>query len=121
MNLLYCIQSCSTLEMIRGKHYLANCNQACAAIARDKKIDVKLYCNHDWQMRLALGSFFCLMSQLLLIILVDGYCVCYFSTACVWIGSKCMMKLQGHEAAVWAVQLMPNHGLMLTGNSFWIM
>ena len=26
-----------------------------------------------------------------------------------------MMKLQGHEAAVWAVQMMPEHGLMLTG------
>ena len=52
MNLLYCIQSCSTLEMIRGKHYLANCNQACAVIAGDKIIDVKLYCNHDWRMKL---------------------------------------------------------------------
>lgn len=38
-------------------------------------------------------------------------------TACVWIGSKCMMKLQGHEAAVWAVQMMPEHGLMLTGSA----
>ncbi|XP_020626455.1 phospholipase A-2-activating protein-like [Orbicella faveolata] len=28
-----------------------------------------------------------------------------------------MMKLQGHEAAVWAVQLMPDHGLMLTGSA----
>ena len=27
-----------------------------------------------------------------------------------------MMTLQGHEAAVWAVQLMPDHGLMLTGS-----
>ena len=35
-----------------------------------------------------------------------------------WIGSKCMMKLQGHEAAVWAVQMMPEHGLMLTGVCF---
>ena len=26
-----------------------------------------------------------------------------------------MMTLQGHEAAVWAVQMMPEHGLMLTG------
>lgn len=26
-----------------------------------------------------------------------------------------MMKLEGHDAAVWAVQLMPDHGLMLTG------
>ena len=26
-----------------------------------------------------------------------------------------MMKLQGHEATVWAVQMMPEHGLMLTG------
>ena len=26
-----------------------------------------------------------------------------------------MMKLQGHEAAVWAVEMMPEHGLMLTG------
>ena len=40
-----------------------------------------------------------------------------YRTARVWIGSKCMMKLQGHEAAVWAVQLMPDHGLMLTGTS----
>ena len=40
-----------------------------------------------------------------------------YSTARVWIGSKSMMKLQGHEAAVWAVQLMPDHGLMLTGTS----
>ncbi|XP_058944914.2 phospholipase A-2-activating protein [Pocillopora verrucosa] len=39
------------------------------------------------------------------------------NTARVWIGSKCMMKLQGHEAAVWAVQLMPDHGLMLTGSA----
>lgn len=38
-----------------------------------------------------------------------------YSTARVWIGSKCMMTLQGHEAAVWAVQMMPEHGLMLTG------
>ena len=44
------------------------------------------------------------------------YCLCSsYRTACVWIGSKCMMKLQGHEAAVWAVQMMPEHGLMLTG------
>lgn len=42
--------------------------------------------------------------------------VSYYSTARVWIGSKCMMTLQGHEAAVWAVQLMPDHGLMLTGS-----
>ena len=28
-----------------------------------------------------------------------------------------MMTLQGHEAAVWSVQLMPEHGLMLTGDS----
>ena len=26
-----------------------------------------------------------------------------------------MMTLQGHEAAVWAVQMMLEHGLMLTG------
>ncbi|XP_015769068.1 PREDICTED: phospholipase A-2-activating protein-like [Acropora digitifera] len=38
-------------------------------------------------------------------------------TACVWIGSRCMMTLQGHEAAVWAVQMMPEHGLMLTGSA----
>jgi hypothetical protein len=25
------------------------------------------------------------------------------------------MTLKGHEAAVWAVDLMPDHGLMLTG------
>ena len=42
--------------------------------------------------------------------------VSHSSTARVWIGSKCMMTLQGHEAAVWAVQLMPDHGLMLTGS-----
>lgn len=29
-----------------------------------------------------------------------------------------MMKLQGHEAAVWAVQMMPEHGLMLTGTLY---
>ncbi|KAJ7334356.1 hypothetical protein OS493_014667 [Desmophyllum pertusum] len=39
------------------------------------------------------------------------------NTARVWIGSKCMMTLQGHDAAVWAVQLMPDHGLMLTGSA----
>ena len=39
----------------------------------------------------------------------------FVRTACVWIGSRCMMTLQGHEAAVWAVQMMPEHGLMLTG------
>ncbi|KAK2566914.1 Phospholipase A-2-activating protein [Acropora cervicornis] len=38
-------------------------------------------------------------------------------TACIWIGSRCMMTLQGHEAAVWAVQMMPEHGLMLTGSA----
>lgn len=38
-------------------------------------------------------------------------------TARVWIGSKCMITLQGHEAAVWAVQMMPEHGLMLTGSA----
>lgn len=45
----------------------------------------------------------------------SSFACLFYRTACVWIGSKCMMKLQGHEAAVWAVQMMPEHGLMLTG------
>lgn len=50
---------------------------------------------------------------------IPSYFAClFYRTACVWIGSKCMMKLQGHEAAVWAVQMMPEHGLMLTGTLY---
>ena len=32
-----------------------------------------------------------------------------------WLGSKNLMTLKGHEAAVWSVQLLPEQGLMLTG------
>ncbi|EDO36511.1 predicted protein [Nematostella vectensis] len=38
-------------------------------------------------------------------------------TAKVWLGPKCVMTLEGHDAAVWAVLLMPDHGLMLTGSA----
>lgn len=36
-------------------------------------------------------------------------------TARVWSGQKCMLTLEGHQGAVWAVALMPQQGLILTG------
>ncbi|KAL5022612.1 hypothetical protein ScPMuIL_001767 [Solemya velum] len=38
-------------------------------------------------------------------------------TARVWLKEKCVMTLSGHEAAVWAVAIMPTQGLMLTGSA----
>ncbi|CAH1243636.1 PLAA [Branchiostoma lanceolatum] len=38
-------------------------------------------------------------------------------TARVWLKDRCMMTLSGHEAAVWAVAIMPEHGIMLTGSA----
>ncbi|XP_076340868.1 phospholipase A2 activator protein [Tachypleus tridentatus] len=38
-------------------------------------------------------------------------------TARVWLGQKCMMTLEGHQAAVWAVQVLPEQGLILTGSA----
>ncbi|OQR72259.1 phospholipase A-2-activating protein-like [Tropilaelaps mercedesae] len=35
-------------------------------------------------------------------------------TARVWSGQKCMLTLEGHQGAVWAVALMPQQGLILT-------
>ncbi|KAK3733079.1 hypothetical protein QZH41_008412, partial [Actinostola sp. cb2023] len=40
------------------------------------------------------------------------------NTAKVWINNKCVMTLKGHEAAVWSVELMPDHGLMLTDHIY---
>ncbi|KAF7244575.1 Phospholipase A-2-activating protein [Varanus komodoensis] len=39
------------------------------------------------------------------------------TTAKVWLNDKCMMTLQGHTAAVWAVKILPEQGLMLTGSA----
>ncbi|KAJ7335422.1 hypothetical protein JRQ81_013363 [Phrynocephalus forsythii] len=39
------------------------------------------------------------------------------TTAKVWLNDKCMMTLQGHNAAVWAVKILPEQGLMLTGSA----
>jgi len=36
-------------------------------------------------------------------------------TAKVWINGKEVMNLKGHEAAVWTVKMLPDKGLMLTG------
>ncbi|XP_071173054.1 phospholipase A-2-activating protein-like isoform X1 [Mytilus edulis] len=38
-------------------------------------------------------------------------------TARVWLKQKCVMKLEGHQAAVWGVGIMPEHGYMLTGSA----
>ncbi|ELT98127.1 hypothetical protein CAPTEDRAFT_160241 [Capitella teleta] len=38
-------------------------------------------------------------------------------TAKVWLNKKSVMELKGHEAAVWAVGIMPEMGLMLTGSA----
>lgn len=38
-------------------------------------------------------------------------------TARVWLNQKCVMTLKGHEAAVWAVGIMPEQGFMLTGSA----
>ncbi|XP_041475058.1 phospholipase A-2-activating protein-like [Lytechinus variegatus] len=38
-------------------------------------------------------------------------------TAKVWLNEKNVMTLQGHEATVWAVALLPTQGLMLTGSA----
>ncbi|XP_033636971.1 phospholipase A-2-activating protein-like [Asterias rubens] len=39
------------------------------------------------------------------------------TTAKVWLNQRNVMTLKGHEAAVWAVALMPTQGLMLTGSA----
>lgn len=39
------------------------------------------------------------------------------TTAKVWLNEKNVMTLQGHEATVWAVALLPTQGLMLTGSA----
>ena len=36
-------------------------------------------------------------------------------TANVWVNGQCVMKLTGHSAAVWAVEMIPEQGLMITG------
>jgi phospholipase A-2-activating protein len=38
-------------------------------------------------------------------------------SAKVWLKEKCVMTLQGHEAAVWSVAIMPERGNMLTGSA----
>ena len=38
-------------------------------------------------------------------------------TAKVWLNQKCVMTLEGHEAAVWAVAIMAEGGFMLTGSA----
>ncbi|XP_064294678.1 phospholipase A-2-activating protein isoform X2 [Phalacrocorax carbo] len=38
-------------------------------------------------------------------------------TAKVWLNDRCMMTLQGHTAAIWAVKILPEQGLMLTGSA----
>lgn len=38
-------------------------------------------------------------------------------TAKVWIGQKCMMTLQGHDAAVWCVAMLSQQGATLTGSA----
>ena len=38
-------------------------------------------------------------------------------TAKVWLNQKCVMTLEGHEAAVWAGAIMPEQGVMLTGSA----
>lgn len=39
------------------------------------------------------------------------------TTAKVWLNEKCMMTLEGHSAAVWAVIILPEQGLMLSGSA----
>ena len=39
------------------------------------------------------------------------------TTAKVWLNQRNVMTLKGHDAAVWAVALMPTQGLMLTGSA----
>ncbi|XP_029311161.1 phospholipase A-2-activating protein [Cottoperca gobio] len=39
------------------------------------------------------------------------------TTAKVWLNEKCMMTLQGHSAAVWAVVILPEQGFMLSGSA----
>ncbi|XP_069126256.1 phospholipase A-2-activating protein-like [Argopecten irradians] len=38
-------------------------------------------------------------------------------TAKVWLNKKCVMTLEGHESAVWAVAILPEQGYMLTGSA----
>lgn len=46
--------------------------------------------------------------------LVSGSWDC---TAKVWLNDRCVMTLDGHSAAVWAVALLPTQGLMLTASA----
>ncbi|XP_061619717.1 phospholipase A-2-activating protein isoform X2 [Phyllopteryx taeniolatus] len=39
------------------------------------------------------------------------------TSAKVWLSEKCMMTLQGHSAAVWAVAMLPEQGLMLSASA----
>ncbi|XP_078425528.1 phospholipase A-2-activating protein isoform X3 [Cetorhinus maximus] len=39
------------------------------------------------------------------------------TTSKVWLNEKCLMTLQGHTAAVWAVKILPEQGFMLTGSA----
>uniref|UniRef100_A0A4W3HKP2 Phospholipase A-2-activating protein n=1 Tax=Callorhinchus milii TaxID=7868 RepID=A0A4W3HKP2_CALMI len=39
------------------------------------------------------------------------------TTSKVWLNDKCLMTLQGHTAAVWAVRILPEQGFMLTGSA----
>ena len=41
--------------------------------------------------------------------------ICFVSSARVWLNEKTVMTLEGHTAAVWAVGMIADHGLMLTG------
>ncbi|XP_023235769.1 phospholipase A-2-activating protein-like isoform X2 [Centruroides sculpturatus] len=38
-------------------------------------------------------------------------------TAKIWLGQQCTVTLEGHQAAVWAVQILPEQGLMLTASA----
>ncbi|NXN99308.1 PLAP protein, partial [Rhinopomastus cyanomelas] len=39
------------------------------------------------------------------------------ATAKVWLNDKCMITLKGHTAAIWAVKLLPEGGLILTASA----
>jgi phospholipase A-2-activating protein len=46
-----------------------------------------------------------------------AFCVVLFSTACIWLNGKAVMTLEGHTASVWAVDMISDRGLMLTGSA----
>lgn len=41
--------------------------------------------------------------------------LCYSRTANIWVNGQSVMKLTGHTAAIWAVEMMPEQGFMITG------